>query len=128
MADLPADVLRFARGECDPSRFPHREHVRMGFEMLRRHSFTETALHTSRALRMMAARAGRPEAYHETITVAFLSLIAERLQSDRAGDFEQFEQVNPGLFDKRALARWYAPARLASDAARRTFLLPDPAQ
>jgi hypothetical protein len=128
MTDAPVDVLRFVRGECDPAQFPHGEHVRMGFEMLRRHSFTETALHMSRALRMMAARAGRPEAYHETITIAFLSLIAERFEPDRTVDFEQFGGSNPDLFDKHILARWYSSGRLASDAARRTFLLPEPVQ
>jgi len=38
------DLERFVRGDCDPANFPHREHVRMAFEMLCRHSFTETAL------------------------------------------------------------------------------------
>jgi hypothetical protein len=124
MSDPNAELARFARGDCDPAGFPHREHVRMGFEMLRRHSFGETALHYSQALRKMAARGGRPEAYHETITIAFLSLIAERM--DDNGDFEDFASLNPDLFDKRVLARWYRPERLASARARRTFILPEP--
>jgi hypothetical protein len=32
------DLTQFIRGEVDPGSFPHREHVRMGFEMLRRHN------------------------------------------------------------------------------------------
>ena len=127
MANRNEDLMRFARGECDPADFPHREHVRMAFEMLRRHSFPETVLHYSRALRSMAARGGRPEAYHETITVAFLSLLAERMDNMSAADFAQFEGDNPDLMEKGILARWYRPKRLASNAARRTFLLPEPA-
>ena len=48
---MSAELERFARGEVDPRNFPHREHVRMAFEMLRRHDFAETVLHYSRALR-----------------------------------------------------------------------------
>lgn len=96
----------------------------MAFEMLRRLSFLETALHFSEALRRMAARGGRPEAYHETITIAFLSLVSERMGD--VADFEQFAALNPDLLDKRVLARWYRPERLASDRARRTFVLPEP--
>jgi hypothetical protein len=40
-------------------------------------------------------------------------------------DFAAFQRDNAELFEKNALARWYRPERLASDAARRTFLLPD---
>jgi hypothetical protein len=122
MNDVEAELARFAEGDCDPANFPHREHVRMGFEMLLRHSFPETALHFSHALRKMAVRGGRPEAYHETITIAFLALIAERIGGAR--DFESFSSLNPDLFDKRVLERWYSRERLASESARRTFLLP----
>jgi hypothetical protein len=120
------DLERFLRGELDAASFPHREHVRMAFEMLRRYDFAETVLHFSRALRAMATRAGRPEAFHQTVTVAFLALTAERMADGRWDDFVSFARHNPDLIDKRALARWYRPERLASEVARRTFILPDP--
>jgi hypothetical protein len=120
------DLERFARGEVDPGNFPHREHVRMAFEMLRRHDFAESVLHYSRALRAMTARAGKPQAFNQTVTIAFLSLVAERMQeSGGAADFDALVRAHPELLDKAALTRWYRPERLASDAARRTFLLPD---
>jgi hypothetical protein len=125
-ADCP-DLERFVRGEIDAAVFPHREHVRMAFEMLRRHDFAETALHYSRALRAMSARAGNPRAFHQTVTIAFLSLIAERMQDcGGAADFEALVRDHPELLDKAALTRWYRPERLASEAARHTFLLPEP--
>jgi len=123
-ADCP-DLQRFLRGELDAASFPHREHVRMAFEMLARHDFAETVLHFSRTLRAMAARAGKPQAFHQTVTIAFLSLIAERMEAGHDGDFTVFARANPDLIDKSALARWYRPERLASESARRTFLLPD---
>jgi hypothetical protein len=123
-----AHLARFARGEPDAGMFPHREHVRMGFEMLRQHDFAATAYHYSVALRAMTARAGKPEAFHQTITIAFLALIAERLESGPVTDFLAFEQANRDLMDPRVLARWYRPERLTMAAARRTFLLPDAAR
>jgi|SRR5215469_5443015 len=121
------ELARFLRVEIDPGTFPHRDHVHMAFEMLRRHDFPETVLHFSRTLRAMAEKVGRPEAFHQTVTIAFLSLIAERMESGGAADFAAFAQANPDLLEKSALARWYRPERLASDIARRTFVLPEPA-
>jgi hypothetical protein len=65
------DLERFVRGEMAAATFPHRGHVRMAFEMLRRHDFAETVLHYSRALRAMARQAGKPQAFHQTLTIAF---------------------------------------------------------
>jgi hypothetical protein len=123
-ADCP-DLGRFVRGEIDAAQFPHREHVRMAFEMLRRHDFAETVLHYSRALRALTARGGRPDAFHQTVTIAFLSLIAERMQGE-AGDFAAFARQHPELLEKSVLSRWYGAERLATAAARRIFLLPEP--
>lgn len=122
--DCP-DLRRFVQGELDPTRFPHREHLRMAFEMLRRHDFAEAAFRYSGALRSMLGRAARPQAFHQTITIAFLSLIAERMEQAPGADFEAFVRNNADLADKSALLRLYRPERLASAAARRTFLLPD---
>lgn len=120
------ELARFVRGDWDPAVFSHREHVRMGFEMLRRHDFAETILHYSRAVRTMAVRAGKPEAFHQTVTIAFLSLIAERIEGGKSADFESFARENADLFERSALARWYRSERLGTEAARRTFLLPEP--
>lgn len=125
-ADECAELARFVRGELDARNFPHREHVRMGFEVLRRHDFCTAAFHYSGALRVMTSRAGRPGAFNQTITIAFLSLIAERMELTDAPDFAALTQAHPELLDPGILARWYRPERLAGKSARRTFLLPDP--
>lgn len=124
MTDSEITLATFVSGDFDPRQFPHHEHVRMAFEMLRRHSFPETVLHFSQSLRQMTARIGKPEAYHETITIAFLSLVAERMEEGE--DFESFAAHNPDLFDKNVLKRWYRPERLAAKRARLTFVLPEP--
>ena len=125
MSAAPVTLERFMRGEVDPAHFPHREHVRMAFEMLRRHDFAESVLHYSRALRAMLARIGKPEAFHQTVTIAFLSLVAERMARCSAdADFGALVSAHPELLDKSVLTRWYAPERLGSETARRSFLLP----
>ena len=123
--DCP-ELLRFVSGETDAAAFPHREHVRMAFEMLRRHDFAESVWLFSSALRAMTARAGKPQAFNQTVTIAFLSLIAERMEDAPGADFESFALANPGLFAKAALARWYPRERLACEVTRRIFVLPQP--
>lgn len=45
MIERRLELDRFMRGEVDISSLPHREHVRMGFEMLRRYDFVAAAFH-----------------------------------------------------------------------------------
>jgi hypothetical protein len=118
-------VEQFARGEFDASAFSHREHVRMGFEMLRRYSFPEAALRYSEALQSMTRRIGKPQVFHQTVTIAFLALIGEGLTTGDYPDFDCFAAAHPELMQKSAIARWYRPERLAQDVARRTFVLPN---
>ena len=121
-----AEFGDFLRGEIDGATFGHADHVHMAFEVLRRHrNFAEAAAAYSVALRRIAARAASPGAYHETITLAFLSLIAERMVDAPRDSFDEFVRDNPDLLDKDLLARWYAPERLMSPVARATFVLPD---
>ncbi len=97
----------------------------MAFEMLRRHDFAETSYRYCAALRVMTAKIGKPEVFHQTMTLAFLALIAERLQEGTYADFGEFVTANPDLMTRSVLASWYSQERLASDAARKVFLLPD---
>lgn len=114
----------FEAGRIAPDQFPHREHVRIGYELLERHPFPEALLHLARGLRWLAAKAGHPEAYHETITAAFLALIAERRLAGQYAEWEDFVARNPDLLNKAVLQDWYEPALLHSALARRTFVLP----
>ena len=114
----------FEAGRVDPRQFPHRAHLEVGYELLERHPFPEALLHLARGLRRLAAKAGRPEVYHETITAAFLALIAERRLRGRYADWEDFAERNPDLLEKECLGSWYEPELLKSNIARETFVLP----
>jgi hypothetical protein len=117
-------MVEFEQGRIDPARFPHRDHVRVSYELLERHPYPEALLHLARGLRRLAAKAGKPEVYHETITAAFLALIAERRLRERYADWEDFAARNSDLFRKRLLEEFYEPAILQSPVARQTFILP----
>jgi hypothetical protein len=125
-AEGGADLARFLSGAIAAADFPHREHVRMAYEVLRRHTFTDGALLYCNAVRAIAGNAGQPQAFNLTVTIAFLALIAQRLEEAPRDDFAAFAAANPELFDKHLLRRWYRPEQLASPLARRTFVLPDP--
>jgi hypothetical protein len=123
--DFTGETAQFLRHERDPHAFDHGLHVKAAFEILQRHDFLEAAGLYAEALKNMAARAGRPQVYHETITVAFLSLIAERMAERGFEEYDTFIAANPDLLSKSVLERWYAPDRLNSALARKVFLLPE---
>jgi hypothetical protein len=120
-----AELAAFVRGQRDPRGFPHREHVRLAVAMLSRCDFVTSVQQYSQGLRIMTARAGRPEAFNQTLTIAFLALIAERMSECPDAGFEELVSACPELLDKACLGLWYSRGRLESPAARDGFLLPD---
>jgi hypothetical protein len=120
----PEELRALETGTLDPTAFPHSDHVRLAYGMLERYSFGEAVARFSRGVKLLAAKAGRPEMYHETITVAFLAVIGERRARAPSDSWTQFKAGNSDLFDKRCLTKWYGAEQLRSDLARRTFCLP----
>ena len=126
---FPSDLTRaFLHDAVEKRLFHHADHVHVAFDLLQRHDFCDALVAFSRGLKGIAAGADKPQAYHETITVAFLSLIAEHAQLGIFKTFEEFTLAHPDLMDKTVLERWYPRDRLMSDVARRTFVLPEPCQ
>jgi len=110
------------------SDFRHADHIRLAWLYLRDLAFTDAAVRFTTTLRKFAAANGVPEKYHETITWAYLVLINERMRRDEPpASWEAFRASNPDLFEWKPsiLQRYYTPATLGSEAARRVFVLPD---
>jgi hypothetical protein len=104
--------------------FRHRDHLRAAYLYLRRDGFAEAVGTMSAALRRFAASRGKAERYHETVTIAFLALINERLASSGdPGSFDAFVARHPEIAERDLLARYYRPETLASENARRSFVL-----
>ncbi|MBL4756639.1 MAG: hypothetical protein JKY32_03045 [Rhizobiales bacterium] len=73
----------------------------------------------------MATKAGAPKKFNLTITIAFMSLIAERMAACDHEGYEDFMSLNLDLMAKDLLEKQYTPTRLYSDLARSVFLMPD---
>jgi len=105
--------------------FDHAAHVRAGYLYLRQHTFAHAAARLCTAICGFAHALGKVGLYHETVTMAFMALIQERmyLGGDRGG-WEGFARMNPDLFDRDALLAYYPRAVLDSAEARSRFMLP----
>ena len=121
-------VTSFEAGAAPPDGFHHREHVRVAWWYLHQYALTEALARFSAVLRQFAAVNGKPDLYHETITTAYVLLINERLDGPaRTLTWDAFVGRNPDLlsWNPSVLDRYYHPATLKSERARRTFVLPD---
>ena len=146
LAAAEQEFLRaFEANRIAPANFHHRDHIRAAWAVLCQYPLAE-ALHRYRAaLLRIAARAGKPGIYHETITWAYLLLIHERLAEvspaiakgrEAAGlagptgveglHFAEFAARNPDLLTWRPsiLDAYYSKEVLGSEHARRVFVLP----
>jgi len=126
MTDLSDDALVEGFEACTlgAGQFSHRHHVRIGYLYLKRYDFGEAVSRVSNGLKALVAHLGLEDKYHETITVAYMALINERLGRDGdPGDWESFALANADLMDVDILYRYYDKDELFSDAARQTFVM-----
>lgn len=122
---MSSRLAQFEAGELDPAAFDHAFHIEVAVALLRTTEFSDAVRRYLDGLRTMAEAAGAPEKVNVTITIAFLSLVAERLDREPADlSAAEFLEHYPELRSSQVLKRWYAPARLHSELARAVFLLP----
>lgn len=121
-------VSAFEACTLPPARFGHREHLLCGWAFLQEAPFLEAAVRFTRSLRRFAEAAGASGKYHETLTLALLALLHERMGGPEEG-FDAFLARAPELLaDWRGVlrARGYGEALLATEAARTGLVLPAP--
>jgi hypothetical protein len=105
--------------------FGHAGHVRACYLYLTSAGFTSALDRITKVIRRYARSVGRPERYHETITVAHVAIIHEHLvERGDGGSWENFARQNPELFAADLLLNFYSRTQLESDRARRVFMLP----
>jgi hypothetical protein len=121
------DAFRRAFEERRLGAFHHRDHVRLAWVYLRDEPGLPGLERFVIALRDFAAHAGKPDLYHETLTWAFLLIVRERMARTPVATFAEFAEANPDLLARKPsiLDRYYRPETLASELARRVFLMPD---
>ena len=114
------EAVAFTRPE-----WTHEAHVRMAWLYLMRLPYAEALDRVRRGIQKLNGKIGSPDGYHETITVAFVRVIASRLLPEEA--YSAFRERNPELFDRTlvALLHHYTKDRLHSPEARKAFIEPD---
>jgi hypothetical protein len=124
-------LSRFESLQLAPGEFRHREHIRLAFAMVRGADFGEAALRFRAGLKRFAAAIGAPAKYHETLTWAYLSLVARCMAERDYPSSLALLDARPDLLDHQhgLLARYYDVAAItASSLARRVFVLPEPSR
>lgn len=127
LLDERAFVAAFRDGTLGTEHFHHRDHVRMAWLYVREHGLETAVTRFTADLRAFAVAKGAPGLYHATITVAYLTLIAERLRITTGTGWEAFAAAHADLlrWKPSVIDDYYSPERLWSDEARARFLLPD---
>ncbi len=121
-------IASFEAGTLDIGAFNHEAHVYVAWSYLNQYTLPTGIERFSQGLRKITAAHGVPGKYHETITWFFMLMVAQRRALIRLDSWESFRQANLDLVtDARALLhRYYSPALIESELARRVFVLPEP--
>ncbi len=118
----------FDRGAIEPATFDHPAHVRVVWSALQEAPLLAALARVRDGLHRLVRQFGAEGKYHDTITCALVLLIHERAVAQPCATWEEFAARNPELLawnDGALLAPYYKKDTLASDLARRAFVLPD---
>jgi hypothetical protein len=107
-----------------PDTFDHRDHLGVAWEMLSNHEFIDAVALYTKSIQRLANQSGAADKFNITITLAFMSVVAERMDTNRYESFGAFIADNADLLDKDFLDRWYSSEHLQTETAKRIFLLP----
>jgi len=114
-------------GCCYPNaEFKHADHIRLAWIYLRRYGLERAEERIAVTIRRFAASLGHQEKYHETVTRAWLRLVATaQCATPEAASFEDFIEKHGWLLERTALSAFYTKACLSSEVARRQWVEPD---
>ena len=122
-ADVGDDefLKQFTNCTLPASSFRHGDHLRLAWLLLHRKPFDEALSLVRESIQRYAVHLGVPQLYHETITTAWVKLLATH---DEAS-FKEFIARNEHRLNLGLLHRFWTPAALESDAARLGWVPPD---
>jgi len=119
-------VSGFDAATLPPERLDHRAHLVVALAYVRRHGAAVETPFKQALGRYLDAQAGGRGAYHETITLAWLRLVAAFAEEVAALPLaEAAQRLCERYADKHALAVHYSRQRLMSDEARARWVAPD---
>ena len=123
-------LQRFVDATLPSDQFHHQQHVHVAWLFVRSYGMPAALGEFTVAIKRFAEAKGATGLYHETITWAFLLLIAERQARCGAASWDTFAGANPDLLTWKPsiLERYYSRETLQSDLARTVFVFPDGAR
>jgi hypothetical protein len=112
---------RYANAE-----FHHADHLRLAWIYVWRYGAREAEERIAETIRRFAISHGHESKYHETLTRAWLRLVAAALKlTPGATTFDEFLGKHGWLLDRSALSAFYSGMRLSSEVARCGWADPD---
>lgn len=122
-AHLDDQAFLLAVRDCTlpASAFRHGDHLRLAWLLLQRYPFQEALAEVRRSIVRLANAFGANGLYHETITRAWVSLLATHEEAT----FFEFIELNQYRLNLELLHRFWSPDTLKSDAARLHWIAPD---
>lgn len=101
--------------------FRHADHLRLGWILLSRLEPAAASDEAARIIRRFSLRHGKGHAYHETITRAWMRLLATHEESS----FEEFLATNTARISAGLLREFWRSETLNSPLARTEWVEPD---
>ena len=126
-AEIEGLVRSFEDGSLPRSEWTHASHLLVGLWYMSRHPRDHATRLVRDGIRRYNHLHGRDAGYHETVTLAWLAVIAGFLaRCDRARPIAALARtLIDSCGDKDHLLRYYTKELLMSDAARRAWVPPD---
>ena len=103
------------------SQFRHADHLRLAWLHLHREPFDVALAQVRSGIQEFAAHHGLAGLYHETITAAWVRLLATHEEAS----FAEFIKDNEYRLNKDLLHRFWTPEALASEDAKSRWVPPD---
>lgn len=113
----------FLSQDIEADDFSHLDHVCVAREILLRFDFLMAVQIFSESIHSIATNAGAGDKFNLTVTLAFMSIISERMQPGE--DLEIFVKGNQDLLQTDFMEAYYSKDRLNSSKAKGMFLMPD---
>jgi hypothetical protein len=122
-AEIGDDEFLAAFTSCalPPSSFRHGDHLRLAWLLLHRKPFDEALTLVRQGIRRYAVNLGAPDLYHETITTAWVKLLATHDEAT----FAEFVAKNEHRLNLGLLHQFWTPEVLDSPAAWSGWVGPD---
>ena len=126
-AEIEALVCAFEGGTLPKAEWTHQVHLKISIAVIRNYPRGEATFRVKDRIKAHNARHGNTTGYHETITLAWVDVVARFLAEHDHGQPLSLlaDRLIETCGDKNHLLVYYTAGILKSEVARRTLVPPD---